>query len=119
MNNYTIYCTEEQTKMARKLGAPIEVKTIEETPKDWQGKAYFTGMATCAKLPTAEQMLGWLLDNGITDIVISRKMNPHTFGFNIWYGMNGLIQEEEQYPTRKQATLAAINAALEYLSKNK
>lgn len=44
MNKYTIYCTPEQTKKARELGAQIEVKTIEEAPKDWHGKAYFTGM---------------------------------------------------------------------------
>lgn len=115
MNKYTIYCTSEQTRKALELGAPIEYRRFITSEK------YIIIINNDIRIiPTAEQMIGFLLDNnGITDIVISRKMNPHTFGFNVWYGMDGLIQEEIQYPTLKEATLAAINAALEYLISNK
>lgn len=118
ISDYTIYCTESQIKRAIELGAKMEYAKVIDTiygnsiriPEE-TGEFY--------QNPTAEQMIGFLLDNGITDMVISRKKNPHTFGFNIWYGMNGLIQEEIQYPSRPEATLAAIDAALDYLTNNK
>lgn len=111
ISDYTIYCTPEQTMKALELGATIIDGHYYHKICIINNNDYAT--------PTAEQMIGFLLDNGITDMVISRKKNPHTFGFNIWYGMNGLIQEEIQYPSRPEATLAAIDAALDYLTNNK
>lgn len=46
MEEYTIYCTEEQTKRALELGAPI--------------KMFLDGMDN----PTAEQMIGFILESG-------------------------------------------------------
>lgn len=120
MNRYTIYCTEAQTKKARELGAPVEVKTIEEAPKEWQGKAYFTGMATCAKLPTAEQMIGWLRTKGFAFNIA--EYNDHLNDHIFWRVANNQDKEwykcDENTKDLKEATLAAIDAALEYLTNN-
>ena len=53
MEKYTIYCTEAQTKKALELGAPIQ--TIKKPQ-------YSVGLI--AKV-TAEQMIGWLEEQGI------------------------------------------------------
>lgn len=122
MNRYTIYCTEEQTKKARELGAPIEIKSIEEAPKDWQGKAFFTGMSTCAKLSTAEQMLNWLEEQGL--FVGTQRIKNADKTFTYYYNISDNDCENINngmwmYKTNKEATLAAIDAALEYLIKEK
>lgn len=118
ISNYTIYCTEKQTRKARELGAPIEVKTIEDAPKEWYGKAYFTGMATCAKFPTADQMIEWLDGQ---DVFVN--INHISAGYSSWLktiSTNENISENLGYvSTRKEAILAAIDAALDYLSNNK
>lgn len=118
MNKYTIYCTAEQTKKARELGAPIEVKSIEDAAKENYGRAYFTGMATYAKFPTAEQMIGWLEEQEeISDLHIYKMILSWTFEL---YASNGDGKNEHPlFQSRKEATLAAIDAALEYLSNNK
>ena len=51
MDRYTIYCTEEQTKKALELGAPIESEYIELICKSF------------LIYPTAEQMIGFILDS--------------------------------------------------------
>lgn len=63
MNKYTIYCTPEQTKKALELGAPIK-----------ECGYYFKKQIGCNTIsdtdlhiiPTAEQMIGWLEENGIS-----------------------------------------------------
>lgn len=119
MSDYTLFCTVEQTKKDLALGAPIEYAS----DTDVCCGNYFSmtrNEEPYRVLPTAEQMIGFLLDNGIADIVISRKMNPYAFGFNVWYEIiNGLLHEEKQYSSRKEATLAAIDAALDYLIERK
>lgn len=110
MEQFTIYCTAEQTKKALKLGAPIEVKTIEDAPKEWYGKSCFTEMGTCALFPSAEQMIGWLEKELRTQISITFDKYRQWL-FNIGYG-NNLF-----YASRKEATLTAIDAALDYLDK--
>lgn len=68
MEKYTIYCTEEQTKKAIELGAPIV--TIKEPlynhptcGRDWV-KVKVQGNSYSARIPTAEQMIGFILDSG-------------------------------------------------------
>lgn len=123
MDEYTILCTEAQTKKALKLGAPIEIKTIEEAPKDWQGKAYFTGMATCAKLPTAEQMIGWIESISTIQLQIEKQMIGCSVRYRIWVRDKCVpfsnIIKMQNYHSRKEATLAAIDATLEYLGNKK
>lgn len=105
MKEYTIYCTPGQTKRAFRLGAPIAVNAITDEPM---------------LIYTAEQMIGWLEGNGILDIVISRNMSPTTFGYTVWFTCNSFEQERHQFDTRQDATLAAIDIALDYLiNKNK
>ena len=114
INNYSIYCTSEQTKKALELGAPIEIKTIEEAPKDWQGKACFTGMATCAKFPTAEQMLGWLEEQESIKSIVIDKTNK--WQYVIWGSDGYSIWCDTGFNSRLKATLAAIDATLEHLN---
>lgn len=47
MEQYTIYCSDEQTKKALELGAPLEYHCPNERESVYHR-------------PTAEQMLGWL-----------------------------------------------------------
>lgn len=117
MKKYITYCTETQAKKARELGAPIEVKSIEKAPKDWQGKAYFTGTATCAKLPTTEEMTGWLEDTFDVRIGVIKVFTK--YDFYIKYGDKLTVKHVSGYNSRREATLAAIDVALNYLSNNK
>lgn len=117
MDKFTIPCTAEQTRKALELGAPIEIKSIEEAPKDWQGKACFTGMATCAKFPTAEQMIGWLEEQGIL-IDIDMEWGKYVSVY-VWDCENKSLINNVFRGSRKETTLIAIDAALEYLINNK
>lgn len=135
MNKYTIYCTEEQTKRALKLGAPIELwkdsddivhpNYIKLNIQDHMGlcsRGY-----TYAVIPTAEQLIGWLEEQ---DMIIEtsfkgtdepdKKGNKmyiyHLFDFKKWEELNPL---SDLYQSRKEATLAAIDAALKYLESLK
>lgn len=108
MNRYTIYCTAEQTKKALILRAPIE---------HW-------GNTSNLITPTAEQMIGWLED---------KRISVKAFCFS-WCNENKPTWQVHAYnestdfwdevafghsESCKEATLAAIDAALDYLSKNK
>lgn len=101
MNKYTIYCTESQTRRAMELGAPIE----------YQLQGIF-------KVPTSEQMISWLEGR---DIFIN--INHIGAGYGSWVktiSTNENIGKNLGYvTTRKEATHAAIDAALEYLKNTK
>lgn len=103
MERYTIYCTEEQTKKALELGAPIE-KICYALNEHWQDKT-----------PTAEQMIGWLEEQGITVEMV--KCETHWFART--YSDENTNFNKGRFFSRKEATLAAIDAALDYLSKLK
>lgn len=61
ISDYTIYCTPEQTKKALELGVPIEKKEIQvcDNAKNffWHDDFYYN-------YPTAEEMIGWLEEQG-------------------------------------------------------
>ncbi len=133
MNRYTIYCTEEQTKKAIDLGAPI--KSIPIGGREWMRPAYLTkrlnegGWAECPAyyVPTAEQMIGWLEEQeSIREVNVYRSANYEDWYYSI-LGSNKqyiiidghLIASVGKYDIRKEATLAAIDSALDYLIKNK
>lgn len=118
MSDYTCYCTPEQTKKALELGAPIQFASINDIrlgryiEVEGNNEAY--------EIPTAEQMIGWLEEREI----------KITFILTSAYGPNGLTNGytpvvnfkwncETCYTSRKEATLVAIDAALEYLTNNK
>lgn len=114
MEKYTIYCNEEQTKKALELGAPIEefCGLRPTTPID--GILY--------DIPTAEQMIGWLEEHWFEYVNISYYV---TGDYWCYYGetkgghdsIGGKVSRNH-YSSRKEATLAAIDAALDYLSNN-
>lgn len=123
MEEYTIYCTEEQTKKALELGAQIKTNWIPEyllfaidKPKVKINNEWFS-----LKIPTAEQMIGWLEDGKF------REINVQEFG-NFWeynlytYSGNTISRKGNytgNYTSRPEATLDAIDAALEYLEGQK
>lgn len=111
MNIYSIFCTEEQTKKAIALGAPIEEANSINEPKHWVAIDN-----TTYKVPSAEQMIGWLEQNPrISDIDIYRSGSTY-WSFYVTK-FCGIIESKKEYLSRKEATLAAIDAALEYLVK--
>lgn len=103
MDEYTIYCTKEQTKKALELGAPIKIECFSTATEDhWQ-----------EVIPTAEQMIGWLEDQeGIEEITVSKTV------MWIWGENHTLINGSPNYSSRQESTLAAIDAALNYLKRN-
>lgn len=117
MRRYTIYCTEEQTRKALKLGAPIfSVKnafTSKDIPhfnigneKDW----------VLYIIPTAEQMIGWLEEQGLLVSILYGYEVSDKWAYDI-DGEEYFDYKSGEYNSRKEATLAAIDAALEYLQK--
>lgn len=112
MYQYTIYCTEEQTKKALELSAPIEVsQRIEKVVN----RKYFSDLSdfTFTIIPTAEQMLGWLEVQGFHFDFEYMTMTCCMVQYNHEYINNPICG------TRKEATLAGIDAALEYLTNKK
>lgn len=106
MNQFSIYCTEEQTKKALNLGAPI---ITSNSPF----------MVCCtldnngyAVIPTVEQMIGWLDEvlPEIYNIAIEYKIEKRK-----WVYFIGWRESEPIYNSRSEATLAAIDAAIRYL----
>ncbi len=116
MNKYTILCTPEQTKKALELGAQIAIYGNGEMSAEIAKKYNFTPInGVTYIIPTAEQMIGWLEEQGLTSIEITfckeSKWMFEIFGEIYDYGA--------PYFSRKEATLAAIDAALDYLLKAK
>lgn len=120
MNKYTIYCTKEQTKKALELGVPIE--TIPCKPYIIEGRHdYFTDGKFIYLFPTAEQMIGWLEKQRLAINVTNHNGNydwsvsaPKEVSSSYYYRVQEGVR---YYNTRPEATLAAIDAALEHLSK--
>lgn len=97
MDNYTIRCSDEQTRKARKLGA-----SLEYTYGNCGLKHYIN--------PTADQMLGWLDEKEVyIEIVMSTEDWQWSYLLN--KGENG-----KMFYTRKEAVKAAIDEALDYLA---
>lgn len=130
ISDYTIYCSPEQTKKALDLGAQINTIgcTRGEIPllDDYVELVVMDdNTSIIGKIPTAEQMIGWLeWQKQIDEVVIYKyqRLGRRYWCYDI-YDENGFCvsiddNRREGYSSRKEATLAAIDAALEYLSKN-
>lgn len=102
-----MYCTEEQTRKALELGAPIKSK-LKEKGCDMQ--THIVGLSYI--IPTAEQMISWLEEQGFYFYI----MNDYNWQEEVQYG-NNWYHSKENLSSRKEATLSAIDAALEYLNK--
>lgn len=115
ISDYTIYCTLEQTKKALELGAPIETRFDydENNPIPFSKECVISFMEY-AKIPTAEEMIGWLEEQGIM-ININYQLDG--------YCLISVMTEKEAIKTiidgsiyRKTAIITAIDIALEYLN---
>lgn len=118
MDRYTIFCTEEQTKKALNLGAPLEIGNGKGTIM-CRLQNYHT-YKRCI-IPTAEQMIGWLEEQGMQFNILSNIFNEWEV---IVYTENtdnviSEITDSDWKKTKKEATIVAIDASLEYLSNNK
>lgn len=114
ISEYTIYCTQEQTKKARELGAPIEILPNYTEYRVFPLVKCKDGNERPCIIPTTEQMIGWLETQGLF-ISIDKSDGGHIF-YKIRKG-NKYICEWNSFSSRKEATLAAIGAALEYLKE--
>lgn len=116
MNRYAIYCSEEQTKKALALGAPIETYK----PIIINSKAGGSFTTPTIETITAEQMIGWLDENGVTANIIPNYVGVNPISTQYRFAINvrsKIIDSIEFYPSHKEATIAAIDAALDYLIK--
>lgn len=123
MNRYTIYCTEEQTRKALELGATI--KNLENIKGRYESTldSFLIDNVVYIK-PTAEQMRGWLMDKLKATTFANKHYSccdKEGFGFLI-ISAECVLEIDASDNGRwllssdKEATLAAIDAALEYLS---
>lgn len=112
ISDYTIRCTPAQTRKALELGVPIESGNdvnIYDNKEDTN---------LLYKFPTAEQMIGWLEEQGVTfEVILASKKFVY---FTMWRiddrGARPIVgRSASDFPSRSEATLAAIDAALEYL----
>lgn len=133
MDNFTIYCTQEQAKKALELGAPIKANkdysngNLSETlcvygdiiNKDKWG----IGECTILHIPTAEQMRGWLMERlGATTFTNKHYSCCDREGYGYLIIGRDVILEVDAVDngrylldSDKEATIAAIDAALDYL----
>lgn len=129
MHRYTIYCTPEQIKKALKLGAPISGSLIVNGVTYKLDKCYLANDMVYI-IPTTEQMIGWLEEQGILiDInpidglhfywILRTKELDDGSGKYMWESQYTTPEIDGEYDTPKEATLAAIDAALEYLESLK
>lgn len=113
MKNYTIYCTTEQVQIALELGAPIEyefgyVNGIPYKITDEEGEPSLI-------IPTAEQMIGWLRKE--MKLAISIGYNIQNDNTPVWFYSIFNVAYSNTFSEPEEATLAAIDAALDYLEK--
>lgn len=114
MEQYTIYCTESQTRKAIELGAPI-MKVHNGFTNFPHYKIGNNNQYVIFILPTAEQMICWLEEQGCHFYIYFNT----TWNFDVDFGKYRHWTTRIDFPSRKEATLAAIDEALEYLTNNK
>lgn len=118
MKQYEIRCTPEQTKKALELGAPINVRCSYNGyhPLPFRAEIIIEPHHF-AEVPTTEEMIGWLEEQEyISEVDIFHDFN---WTFSIWDNALLRIDNNRVYISRKEATLAAIDAALDYLTNHK
>lgn len=120
INDYTIYCTRNQTKKAFKLGAELmtfgypDLGSKEEAVLKLNRQVVLSrkddNSIIVGQIPTAEEMIGWLEDfDCIKEITICKT------GMWIWGKNHTLIDSGSSYSSRRESSHAAIDAALDYL----
>lgn len=124
MDRYTIYCTKEQTKKAFELGAPIVTLPNYEELNGFPFVRCKNGNGYPCQIPTAEQMIGWLEDMGISVKAVCFSWcneNKPTWQVHAYQKSTNFWDEIAFGHSRsyREATLAAIDAALDYLANRK
>lgn len=114
MNRYEIYCTMEQTAKAIELGAPIDKcfysHQVEDDAIKLPNRELFF-----ATIPTASQMIGWLEEQGLH--FDAEWSCASRITMDVWNAEHKHVYTNSD--SRKEATLAAIDGALDYLIENK
>lgn len=111
INGYTINCTEAQTKKALELGAPL-FRLYGTGCSDYIDMIIISDTEAYT-IPTAEQMIGWLRSKGFRFKIVEYESCVY------WqYSIDDYFEHNNK-PSAKEATLEAIDAALEYLNNNK
>lgn len=111
MKEFTIPCSEEQTRRALTLGAPIESQefTGGELETDW-----FAEGDKCYHIPTSEQMMEWLRTKGVRFYIAEFETS---FYWNVTLD-RGRDNKEHEWGARaieyREAAKQAIDAALEF-----
>lgn len=121
ISDFTIYCTKEQTLKAIELGAGID-NSSSQFDSDCTDNIELLSNGLYAIIPTSEQMCGWLRTEGVhLSILYSKFRNLYSVQCVEFDGM--YIRDDDgsikYFISDKQATLAAIDAALDYLTNNK
>lgn len=116
MDRYTIYCTKKQTKKALKLGAPLYKLSMSVDDSHLRDKSIRVNKENELvdyALSTAEQMIGFLRSKNI-----KFHFDDET---NYWSisDANNDITPLRWYGYSNNKELDAIDAALDYLIKNK
>lgn len=133
MANCTKYCNEEQTKKAFALGFYVDMFTEDFNPQDIlpegcepvfiNARERETRFRYWLVPPTTEQLIDWLeSQDAIMEVQVTRhsvESKTNNWGFAIFVRKDWdviLGDTVNYYYDRKAATLAAIDAALDYLS---
>lgn len=120
MNRYTINCTESQTKRSYKLGAPIKLYETNEYTFHLPKMICKDGIERHFVNPTAEQIIGWLNTHDLNVSVFGSEFRGGFYScFHYGICVKELLDNEKRFVSRKEATITAIDAALDYLEKNK
>lgn len=128
MNEFTIWCTEEQTHKALKLGASIELESEYYNPTEHDFKLdnpipceSFTNGYHYAKCPTAEEMIGWLRTKGCTPYIYPvLREGRSVLSARLLIKLDaGDSDSFHGFGEDYSIILTAIDAALKYLSINK
>lgn len=115
MDEFTIYCTAEQTRKGLELGAPICKCAKDNNDPDLTVDGWGSFDGYWLLIPTAEQMIGFIATKGVFVGVawdyINKKWESYTHVKNKMIGC-------DNYNSREEATLAAIDEALDYLASH-
>ena len=116
MEQYTIYCKREQTKKAFELGADLTPCRGAKKNFIFASNRFNSQLSEKYCIPTAEQMLGWLEEEEKVREICIQRYGDWVYQIYIY---PDILLDKSGFDSRKEATLAAIDAALEYLTNQK
>lgn len=117
--------TYEEALDLKELGYPFETKLIEDAPVEWQGKAFFTGMCSCARFPYLIEVTEWLRKeknihiyyflNQFTGIG-SENLTRYTGQMAYFDGTNNVFTELPESPDPGDILRVGIKEAIKILN---